>query len=65
MAQKMMLEATQDVVSGNEVVHAAGALYATLAQVPEGVPVRPVLVDVPDEPKAAPAPKPPPPAKVK
>ena len=65
MAQKVMLEATQDVVSGNVVAHPAGALYASMGDVPEGVPVRPVLVDVPDEPKAAPAPKPQPPAKPK
>ena len=45
MALKTMLEATQDVVSGNEVVHAAGTLYASMADVPEGVPVRSVLVE--------------------
>jgi hypothetical protein len=43
MALKVMLEATQDVVSGNEVVHAAGTLYASMKDVPEGVPVRSVL----------------------
>lgn len=56
MTQKVMLEATQSVVSGNQVVHAAGELYATLKDVPEGVPVRPVLVDVPDDGEPAPAP---------
>jgi hypothetical protein len=59
MGQKMMLESTQSVVSGNEVLRHAGELYASLGEVPDGVPVRPVLVDVPDpEPEPAPAPEP-------
>jgi hypothetical protein len=56
MALKTMLEATQDVVSGNQVVHAAATLYASMADVPEGVPVRSVLADDGDDgrPKASP-----------
>lgn len=54
MAQKVMLEATADVVDGNVVAHPAGALYGSLKDVPEGVPVRPVLTEVPDDPEAAP-----------
>jgi hypothetical protein len=53
MSQKIMLEVTQPVVSGNDVVVHAGELYASADEVPEGVSVRPVIVDVPD---AAPAP---------
>jgi hypothetical protein len=58
MGQKVMLEATQSVVDGNTVVHAAGEQWESLDKVPEGVPVRPVLVDVPDDPRPAAAPPP-------
>jgi len=62
MARKIMLEATQPVVDGNQVVHAAGDLFEP-GSAPDGVPVREVIVDAPDvpEPKPAaakPAPKP-------
>jgi hypothetical protein len=60
MGQKIMLEVTQPVVSGNEVVHHSGDLYASMDDVPDGVQVRPVIVSVPDAP--APAPKEPEPA---
>lgn len=58
MGQKIMLEATQPVVSGNEVLHHSGDLYASLGDVPDGVQVRPVIVSVPDAPAAAPEPAP-------
>jgi len=54
MGRKVMLEATQPVVDGNTVVHAAGDLFEP-GSVPDGVLVREVIVDVPDEPKPAPA----------
>jgi hypothetical protein len=61
MGQKVMLEVTQPVVSGNEVVVHAGDLYASLGEVPDGVTVRPVIVSVPDpapkEPEPEPAPE--------
>jgi hypothetical protein len=57
MGQKIMLEVTQPVVSGNEVLHHSGDLYASLGEVPDGVQVKPVIVSVPD-----PAPKEPEPA---
>jgi hypothetical protein len=52
MGRKIMLEVTQPVVSGNEVLYHSGDLYASLGDVPDGVQVRPVIVSVPD-----PAPK--------
>lgn len=52
MGTKVMLEATQSVVSGNEVVVHAGELFAPGAKLPEGVTVRPVLVDAGDKPAA-------------
>lgn len=52
MAQKMMLEATQSVVAGNEVVVHSGELFDPAAKLPEGVTVRPVMADVPDKPAA-------------
>jgi len=57
MARKIMLEATQPVVNGNEVVVHAGELFEPGAPLPEGVTVREVVVDVPGEPEDAPAPK--------
>lgn len=56
MALKTVFEATQDVVSGNEVVHAAGTLYDSLDDVPAGVPVRAQIAVVPDDPGPEPAP---------
>lgn len=61
MGKKIMLEVTQPVVSGNEVTVAAGTLYEQGAKLPEGVTVREVITDVPDEPAKAeekPAPEP-------
>lgn len=61
MSQKIMLEVTQPVVSGNEVVHHSGDLYGSMDEVPDGVQVKPVIVSVPDpapkEPEPAPEPK--------
>jgi hypothetical protein len=57
MARKIMLEATQPVVDGNTVVVAAGELFEPGADLPEGVQVREVVVDAPDEPAAKAAPK--------
>ena len=45
MATKVMLEVTQPVVDGNEVVVHAGELFEPDAKLPEGVTVRPVIVD--------------------
>ena len=50
MATKVMLEVTQPVVDGNEVVVHAGELFEPGAKLPEGVTVRPVIV--PDKPAA-------------
>lgn len=47
MAEKVMLEVTQSLVSGNEVVVHAGELFEPGAKLPEGVTVRPVLVGTP------------------
>ena len=61
MARKIMLEATQPVVSGNEVVVAPGELFEPGSELPGGVTVREVIADVPDEPakqEDAPAAKP-------
>jgi hypothetical protein len=67
MGQKVMFEVTQPVVSGNEVLHHSGDLYASLGEVPDGVQVRPVMVSAPDprpKPKEpAPEPEPEPAAK--
>jgi hypothetical protein len=65
MGRKIMLEVTQPVVSGNEVVVAAGTLFEPGAKLPDGVTVREVITDVPDEPepKAEPAKAPAEPAK--
>jgi hypothetical protein len=53
MGRKIMLEVTQPVVSGNEVVVAAGELFEPGAKLPDGVTVREVITDVPDEPAKA------------
>jgi hypothetical protein len=53
MARKIMLEVTQPVVDGNEVVVAAGELFEPGAQLPDGVTVREVVTDAPDEPAKA------------
>jgi hypothetical protein len=45
MGQKIMLEVTQPVVSGNKVVIHAGELFEPGARLPDGVTVRPVFVD--------------------
>jgi hypothetical protein len=58
MGQKIMLEVTQPVVSGNEVVHHSGDLYASLGDIPDGVQVRPVIVSVPDPAPEEPEPEP-------
>ena len=56
MGKKIMLEVTQPVVSGNEVVVAAGTLFEPGAILPDGVTVREVIADVPDPvPDPAPA----------
>lgn len=56
MTRKIMLEATQPVVEGNEVIVAAGTLFEPGAKVPDGVTVREVIADVPDDKPAAKAP---------
>jgi hypothetical protein len=57
MGQKVMFEVTQPVVSGNEVLHHSGDLYASLGEVPDGVQVRPVMVSAPDPKPKDPEPK--------
>ena len=63
MGQKVMLEATQSVVDGNSVAVHSGELFEPGADLPEGVTVRPVIVDVPGpaakdpEPEPEPAPE--------
>ena len=52
MARKIMLEVTQPVVDGNELVVAAGTLFEEGATLPEGVTVREVVVDADDQPAA-------------
>jgi hypothetical protein len=52
MASKVMLEATQSVVDGNDVAVHSGELFEPGAKLPDGVTVRPVIVDVPDKPAA-------------
>jgi hypothetical protein len=68
MAAKVMLEATQSVVAGNEVAVQSGELFEPGADLPEGVTVRPVIVDDPapvaKDPVPEPAPEPKPAAKV-
>lgn len=67
MAQRVELEVTVPVHGpGGEVVWQPGHRFGSLADVPEGVPVRPVLAEAPEpEPEAAPAPPPEPaPARV-
>jgi hypothetical protein len=58
MASKVMLEATQSVVSGNEVAVHSGELFEPGARLPDGVTVRPVIVSVPDPAPEKPAPEP-------
>ena len=58
MGKKIMLEVTQPVVSGNEVVVAAGTLYEPGATLPDGVTVREVITDVPGAEAPAPEPAP-------
>jgi hypothetical protein len=65
MGQKVMFEVTQPVVSGNEVVHHSGDLYASLGEVPDGVTVRPVIVSVPEPKPKEPDPEPEPKAAAK
>ena len=50
MTQRVMLEVTQSLVSGNEVVVHSGELLEPGAKLPEGVTVRPVMADVPGKP---------------
>ena len=52
MARKIMLEVTQPVVDGNELVVAAGTLFEPGAALPDGVTVREVVVDADDQPAA-------------
>lgn len=52
MGKKIMLEVTQPVVSGNEVVVAAGTLFEPGSALPDGVLVREVIADVDDKPAA-------------
>lgn len=52
MGRKIMLEVTQPVVDGNEVVVHSGELFEPGAKLPDGVTVRPVIIDVEDKPAA-------------
>jgi hypothetical protein len=52
MGKKIMLEVTQPVVNGNEVVVHAGELFKPGSKLPEGVTVREVIVDADDKPAA-------------
>lgn len=54
MARKIMLEVTQPVVDGNEVVVAAGTLFEPGARLPDGVTVREVVTDAPEDKTAEP-----------
>ena len=58
MAAKVMLEVTQSLVSGNEVVVHSGELFEPGAKLPDGVTVRPVMTEVPDKPAAQEKPAP-------
>jgi hypothetical protein len=58
MGQKVMLEVTQPVVSGNEVIVHAGELFEPGARLPDGVTVRPVIVSEPEPKEPAPEPEP-------
>ena len=53
MGRQIMLEVTQPVVDGNEVAVAAGTLFEPGAKLPDGVTVREVITDMPDEPVKA------------
>lgn len=51
MAQRVELEVTVPVHGpGGVVAYLPGHRFASVGEVPEGVPVRPVLVQAPDEP---------------
>lgn len=51
MAQRVELEVTAPVHGpGGVVAYLPGHRFASMTEVPEGVPVRPVLVQAPDEP---------------
>lgn len=52
MGRKIMLEVTQPVVDGNEVVVNAGELFEPGAKLPDGVTTREVIVDADDKPAA-------------
>lgn len=54
MGKQIAYEVTQPVVRGNEVLHAAGDLFGSEADVPGYVQAHAVIVDVPDEPGPAP-----------
>lgn len=58
MGERIAYEVTQPVVNGNEVLHAAGDLFASRADVPDYVQVKAVVVGVPDDPAPAAAPEP-------
>ena len=50
MARKIVKEVTQPVVDGNTVVFAAGEQFGEDHVLPDGVPWKMVLAEVPDEP---------------
>lgn len=59
MAQRVELEVTAPVHGpGGVVAYLPGHRFASMTEVPEGVPVRPVIVQVPDEPAPEPQPLP-------
>lgn len=59
MAQRVELEVTVPVHGpGGVVAYLPGHRFASMTEVPEGVPVRPVLVQAPDEPAPGPQPEP-------
>ena len=56
MARKIMLEVTQPYhKNGREVLYQPGHLLEPGADLPEGIRVREVVADVPDEPEKPPA----------
>ena len=64
MARKIMLEVTQPYhASGTEVAYQPGHLFDPGADLPEGIRVREVIADVPDEPAEPAAGQDPAPAK--
>lgn len=57
MARRVMLEVTQPFhKSGTEVMFQPGELFPPDAELPDGVSVREVVAEVPDEPAPAPEP---------